>query len=271
MNIKYHGITDPGNSAAENQDQFLTAKLNKSIRIDHTSISDDEQFRVPGDTEGYLLLVADGVHEGPAGKRASSLATGALMNYLAHSAPWFLPLAADGQNTLLEDFCEAAEFAQRKLAEEGERRPEKQGMAATLTMAYIRWPEMFLLHVGNGRCYLSRKGELKQLTRDQDGASRQDKTANRDEPAVAHSPSLSPRSVVGGDLQGLRPEVLKFNLEERDAVLICTDGLTNHVGDATIAEALGSNLEPEEICSRLVDSAKAGGGSDNITAIAAVF
>jgi serine/threonine protein phosphatase PrpC len=50
-------------------------------------------------------------------------------------------------------------------------------------------------------------------------------------------------------------------------VLLCSDGLTNHVSDERIRERLRSMSSAQEACESLVEDALEGGGSDNITVI----
>jgi protein phosphatase len=60
-----------------------------------------------------------------------------------------------------------------------------------------------------------------------------------------------------------------LDLSPGDALLLCTDGLTKHVADEKIAEALASSPDPAQVCDRLVDAALAGGGTDNVTVVVA--
>ena len=53
---------------------------------------------------------------------------------------------------------------------------------------------------------------------------------------------------------------------DNTAILICTDGLTNHVDEADIFKTV-KNTEAENCVSKLVDMANEAGGSDNITAV----
>jgi protein phosphatase len=46
---------------------------------------------------------------------------------------------------------------------------------------------------------------------------------------------------------------------------LCSDGLTNHVGDAEIATCVANEPALDDACARLVDLANARGGEDNIT------
>jgi protein phosphatase len=69
----------------------------------------------------------------------------------------------------------------------------------------------------------------------------------------------------------LKPEVYKTVLENGDALLLCSDGLTKHVSDEEITELLGRFDSSVQASSGLVEAANVAGGSDNITAIVARF
>ena len=56
-----------------------------------------------------------------------------------------------------------------------------------------------------------------------------------------------------------------------DAVLLCSDGLTDVLTDDRIAAVLAAECEPQSACERLVAEANDRGGPDNITAIVARF
>ena len=60
-------------------------------------------------------------------------------------------------------------------------------------------------------------------------------------------------------------------LENGDALLVCSDGLNDMVDDATIAGVLAEGQAPEATCARLVDSALAAGGRDNVTLVVARY
>ena len=69
---------------------------------------------------------------------------------------------------------------------------------------------------------------------------------------------------------GEDPEVDVTDIETKpgDRFLLCSDGLFTVVNDQQIAEILGDRrLTLEQICTRLVEAANAGGGPDNITAL----
>ena len=60
-----------------------------------------------------------------------------------------------------------------------------------------------------------------------------------------------------------------FPLETGDRLLLATDGLTNMVDDDALAALLGGAFAG--LAERMVERALAGGGSDNITAIAVAY
>lgn len=54
---------------------------------------------------------------------------------------------------------------------------------------------------------------------------------------------------------------------QADRMLVCTDGLTDELADAEIAELLGSSPDPQVAAERLVKAAVDRGGRDNVTAV----
>jgi protein phosphatase len=65
-------------------------------------------------------------------------------------------------------------------------------------------------------------------------------------------------------------------LEKGDVLLLCTDGLTKHVGDEAIAKTLTGRITAPQVNARtlaqkLVEMANEKGGTDNITAVIARF
>ena len=145
-------------------------------------------------------------------------------------------------------------------------------MATTLTVAYSIGADLFVAHVGDSRCYLLRAGKLRQLTRDhrilQDLVSRGLLTP---EQAQRHPLRNALTDAIGGTAPGIRADLGHVALELGDALLLCTDGLTEMISDARIRTVLQSSGDPEAACRRLVDLANDAGGLDNVTAVVARF
>jgi serine/threonine protein phosphatase PrpC len=119
---------------------------------------------------------------------------------------------------------------------------------------------------GDSRLYRLRDGRLEQLTRDhsyvQDLVERGEITP---EQARAHPLANRITRAIGADPQ-LHLDVVDGRLEPDDRFLLCSDGLTGMVGDSAITAIL-SEPDPQAAVDRLIDTALAAGGSDNVSAI----
>jgi protein phosphatase len=135
-------------------------------------------------------------------------------------------------------------------------------MATTLTMAYVLWPRLYVLHVGDSRTYLLRDGALHQITHDHSYA---DNTADSRYAGVLWN------ALVADPTNVARPEVHRTDLQLGDTLLLCTDGLNKHVPDADIEQVLAEVADPAAAAKQLVDMANAGGGTDNTTVIVSRF
>ena len=66
-------------------------------------------------------------------------------------------------------------------------------------------------------------------------------------------------------------ELQQFQLADRDRLLLCSDGLTDMVDDATIETVLRDIEPPQEAADKLLDLALDAGGKDNITIVLARY
>ena len=268
------GMTDIGKVRVRNEDQFLVATLSKTLEVSHSSLEIGEDARLFGNSQGLLLLVADGMGGHAAGDRASEMVVSAFADYVLNMLRWYFRADPRRDADLAADLRDAVLRCQRSIRDEISKHPEEQGMGATLTLAYVIWPRMFVVHVGDSRCYVLRDGELRQLTRDHTFAqSICDETGEVAQQAAETIPESQWHHIlwnaVGGTDDEPQPDIFRVDLEFDDRLLLCTDGLTNHVPDADLSRRLQQDQPVCEICRQLIDDANAAGGSDNITAIVA--
>jgi PPM family protein phosphatase len=152
--------------------------------------------------------------------------------------------------------------------------PDRSRMGTTLTLAYLLWPRLYIIHVGDSRCYLLRGGRLDRVTRDHTVAQRM-----VDEGLMPAGQAETSRwshvlwSCISGRPRDVEADVYKATLEPADTFLLCTDGLTKHVPDAALTEFLvrAETDGAAATARRLVDAANAAGGKDNITVVVAHF
>jgi serine/threonine protein phosphatase PrpC len=267
-----HGMTDHGKKREVNDDQFMIADLCKSMLIHQTSLSHEDHSRLFGGSQGKMLVVADGFGSRREGERASALAIDALARYVLNTMEWFLQLQQGHEDDLKEELKSAMEQCQETIEVDSSASFERFGMGSTLTMAYITWPRLYVVHVGECRCYLFRDSKLEQITRDQNEAQQLvERGVITPEEAAASRFSHVLWNYLGGGTPELNPEVYKATLAMGDTLLLCTDGLTKCLHDAEIAEILGQNRSAEDTGKILVDRANRCGGPDNITVIVGRF
>lgn len=266
------GLTDPGLKRPTNQDHYLIADLNKSMRIHDTSLKLDSETRVYGGSQGKLLVVADGMGGEAAGEQACTIAVDQLTTYVLNSLSWCFRLEEDSEHDFEDHLKEALESCQTSIQTAVAAHPKMQSMGTTLTMVYIVWPRAFVVHVGDSRCYLLRNGELDQITVDHTVSQMMVETGKMSREEARHSPmNHALWNVLGGRSTDLAVEVYKLTLECDDVLLLCTDGLYNMVPHHTLQELLASNPGAEVVCRKLVDLANESGGNDNITVIVSHF
>lgn len=266
------GLTDVGRERQTNEDQFLIADLNKSMLVRQTSLSYEDPTRLFSGSQGALLLVADGMGGHAAGKQASALAVQTLEHYMLNIMPWFFHLQHDQETDLQEELKSAMEACQRSIENAAAARPEQRGMGTTLTMAFLLWPRVYVVHVGDSRCYLLRPPRLLRITKDQTMAQQLvEKSVLTPEEAPQSRWSHVLWNCLGGHSRHFNAEVYKASLSVGDTLLLCTDGLSGQRRDEDLSRLVQQGGSAEETCRRLVAAANDAGGPDNITVVVARF
>lgn len=261
------GLTDRGRVRSRNEDQFLVADLDKALRVRSTSIPEDLYGSLGGKEHGKLFLVADGMGGQAGGDIASSVVVETLARYVLHTMPWFFRLDAAGEDDL-EQQLRAALSACREEVATVAKSSGLRDMGTTLTLGYLMWPRLYVVHVGDSRAYLCRGGEARQLTTDHTVAQRMVEKGlmTPEQAAESRWGHALVRCVSAGSPEP-EADVVKVKLATGDALLFCTDGLSKYLDPAAIAAAL-SKGEPAEATARaLVAAANDAGGSDNVTVV----
>lgn len=261
------GLTHKGKVRKDNQDHFLISTLHKTIRVLSTSLPNPELLELPSQRLASFSMVADGVGGHAGGEEASRAALEAIAEYVINTMYCFYAADAENEAVFLQSLQEAASHCHQSVISRAKESGVKEGMATTLTAAIGLWPYMYILQVGDSRCYRLQNGRLEQLTRDQTIA--QDLVdsgvlppARAQWSPLAHVLSSS----IGGTAL---PTVTRTEItgDRSDIFLLCTDGLTKHVPDERIAERLRTLSSSEQACQALLDDALEGGGTDNITVV----
>lgn len=262
------GLTHIGKVRKNNQDHFLLCTVHPVVHMHGTSLPNPDQLPLRGQRLATIMLVADGVGGSSGGGEASQLTVETITRYVASTLRCYHSAGTYRDQEFEEALRTAAFEAHAAVRAEAATRPEPGRMATTMTLAIVIWPWVYVVQVGDSRCYHYLEGQLRQVTRDQTMAQ-----ALVDEGALPReSLETSPLSHVlvssiGGDAAS--PEVTRLDIRNRDSVLLlCSDGLTKHLSDAEIAAEIGAMQSSEQLCRTLLDKALERGGSDNITILA---
>jgi serine/threonine protein phosphatase PrpC len=261
------GLTHPGRVRKENQDHFLLCTVHPQVVIHGTSLPETDGLALRGSRLATIMLVADGVGGGTAGSRASRIATEAVTQYVATALRCYHTAGSSNESEFTEALRAAAIRAHDTVRAEAVAKLGGRQMATTLSLGIGVWPWMYVLQVGDSRCYLYQDGVLRQVTRDQTVAQNLvDEGVLKKEDAKRSPLNHVLASAIGAS--EAMPEVSRLDIRKRDSVvLICTDGLTKHVSDAEIAKCLSGMESSERACEDLLQLALDRGGTDNVTLV----
>jgi PPM family protein phosphatase len=263
--IDAHGVTHPGKVRRDNQDHFLLCSLRRQLVVRGSSIPGAEGLLEESERLASLAMVADGVGGAARGETASRVALTGVTKYVTRSMQCYYR-GYDEDQEFYDALREGARECHAALLRRGEEDPDYRGMATTLTLYLGVWPRAYLLQVGDSRCYLLSDGELTQITRDQTMAQEMvDRGIMKPEQVAGTRLEHTLTSSIGGS--HTEPTVSRFDMNWGHVLLLCSDGLTQHVSHERIGEVLRSMSSAKQACETLLRDALDGGGSDNITII----
>ena len=136
-------------------------------------------------------------------------------------------------------------------------------MGTTCCMAIFFKKKIFVVNVGDSRCYRLESENISQLTKDQTFVQYM---VNTGEISEEEKLTSKDRHVLMNFI-GKSKEVnyvLEVFKNERKTILLCSDGLYNNATDKQIFSALDSSERLDQKINTLIGIANANGGSDNI-------
>lgn len=236
--LKSLGVTDIGAVRSTNQDSLLV------------------------DNASGLFIVADGMGGHAGGEIASQMAIDAIGNYFADHCD---SLASSDPTKICKTIADAINFASARIFEKALENPSLKGMGTTVTLGRCINNSFYCGHVGDSRLYLIRSGFLYQMTHDHSLVSEQVRAGilTEEEAEVHHLKNVITRSV--GYQEEEEVDTLHFTLQNKDLILICSDGLHGKVSETEISST--TNAYGCGAAEKLVSRANQNGGDDNITVI----
>lgn len=273
VRVEVAAQTDRGKVRPNNEDHYIVGQVRRTMHLQATNLP--REFLPPMlDEVGQVMAVADGMGGMASGEVASQLAIITGVELVRDSGRWALHLENPGEAAALIDRCrDYFRRVNRRVYEQASVDASMAGMGTTLTVAYSVGAELFIIHAGDSRAYLCpNEGPLQQITRDHTLA--QDMALSgqiRQEDVKGHQFRSVLTNYIGSPHDGIEAEVHRLRLNDGDRVLLCSDGLTDMLGDHQIQQTLDQPTSSDIICKDLVEQALRAGGRDNITVIVAQY
>ena len=140
-------------------------------------------------------------------------------------------------------------------------------MGTTVVAIVYRKDGAWRAHVGDSRLYCYREAKLEQVTDDHTWVARALKMGDITSAEAKSHPWRHVLFQCLGRKDLKTVEIARLEPKSEDIFLLCSDGLTEEVPDPNLLEIFQSNSPLEDIAPKLIEAAKAGGGSDNITVV----
>lgn len=223
-------------------------------------INEDSYYNDPAHMG--LYIVADGMGGHQAGEVASALAVETLSTLLRESL-----MGGNTRSSYIEDAMrDAVVKTNRAVYDLAMSKSGYSGMGTTVVVCILKENHLHVAHIGDSRAYLLRDGILKQLTTDHSLVQELlSKGRITEEEAVDHPRKNILTRALGTD-PAVEVDTMDMALKVGDILLLCTDGITNHVDPQEIKDFATGN-SPESACKEMIRLANDRGGFDNMTVL----
>lgn len=223
----------------------------RSINQDYIFTSSQPVGALPN-----LFVVADGMGGHQAGDYASRFAVERLVEFMQESETGSpVRLLKDGIETI-----------NRKLYREALEHAPMRGMGTTLVACVVEEDTAYVANVGDSRLYLIRR-EAIQITRDHSYVEEMVSMGRMDRGSLDYQFSKNIITRAVGSQQEVQVDFFEVQLMPQDCLLLCSDGLTNMLGDDEIAQLTAGVGTLADKAEALIQAANEAGGKDNIAVV----
>ena len=226
--------------------------------------------------EYAMILLCDGMGGYEAGELAAAMAIDEMRKYLL-AQPIFAALTGKEGPTdpvdpkKYQDVLRDALKHANKEVFTASRTPGKgkRGMGCTAECVYIDSRNVIAGHVGDSRVYHLHRGRLIQLTRDQTLVNRLVELGQLTAAEAEDHPRKNELQQAIGGQPDVNPGTYSGKLMRGDWVLVCSDGLTNHISNIELEKMLTREAanSAEEAARRLLNLVNLRGATDNATIV----
>ncbi len=232
--MRVYGVSDIGLVRKENQDAFVVGENGDFV----------------------YAVVCDGMGGVNGGAVASETAVDIVSKRIA------IAEKSSDYKFVLQSAVSAANIS---VYDKSKTSDELEGMGTTIVAVVVKNDVLHIAHAGDSRAYVFDGDNIKQLTRDHSVVQELLESGDLTPDQAQHYPNRNLITRALGVSQNLETEYNEFYLSGDYAVFICTDGVTNLVDDAEIADFIKS--KPETAVDNIIKLAMERGGTDNATAV----
>lgn len=235
------GLSDPGCVRTQNQDAYQIVQLDRNT---------------------LLCVVCDGMGGAKSGNIASALAIDVFVQELRR-----VHKSGMNKEQIEQMLISGAKLANFTVFDQSQQFEEFDGMGTTLVAAYIVGKKATILNVGDSRCYHVNREGIRQVTRDHSLVQMMLARGELTPEQARTYPGKNYITRAIGTETTVDCDLYQVKLERGDALLLCSDGLSNFVDEQEILFEVVHGVNKEYCCQRLLDIVKMRGAPDNVTSV----
>lgn len=237
-------------------------KLAMRSEVGHVRQVNEDRAAFIQDMNGFTLaIVADGIGGQQAGEIASEMAVEFLQRKLVNLSSGL------SDQEYIEAIRVAMDETNAEIFRKSQENDTLNGMGTTVVLALITEESVFVAHVGDSRCYHFSDGHMASLTHDHSFVNELVKKGQiSEDEALTHPRRNVILRAIGTD-ECVEVDIEKHRWDKGEVLLLCSDGLTDLVDEATIRQVIATHCDVEQTVRVLIDKALEAGGDDNITVL----
>lgn len=236
--MRFYSKTDIGKKRYSNQDAVAGKIISNSLA---------------------WMVVCDGMGGNNGGDIASQIAIEVISKNISD-------YLRENQNaeSIVKLMKESVEFASKTILNEAKKDEDLKGMGTTVVLGVISNNYLYVVHAGDSRAYLIRNSKIEQIGVDH---SMVQQMVDLGEITAKEARNHSQKNIITKALgieSNVNPDHNIIELNDKDVILLCTDGLSNHLEDNEICNMF-LKYSLEKLPEVLINKCNARGGKDNVT------
>ncbi len=145
---------------------------------------------------------------------------------------------------------------------------EYKGMGTTIIILYTFPDKVFLAHMGDSRAYLLRNRVITQITEDHTIPAELFRSGKISFNEAENHPQRNVITKALGMIDEIEADMYKIVLEDKDIMILCTDGLYEEVDEKELVDLFSDEENIQLSCDIIVKLVNSRQSKDNITILA---